>query len=114
MDGERSFRGWIHTHELSRTIGLKHGGTYMLRRKLLLVLTSLLLFSTWTFAQRPVSPACLPSLNSKLICVVPQTYGPNGLVLPNPNHNAHFVSSFQENFVPLTVSLGSELTLLSL
>jgi len=86
----------------------------MLRRELLLTITSLLFLQTWTFAQTPTAPACSSSLTSKMICVVPQTYGPNGLVLPNPRHNAHFVSSFQENFVPLTVSVGTELTLLSI
>ena len=34
---------------------------------------------------------CPSSTNSgKLICGIPQLYGPAGLILPNPNHQAHF------------------------
>jgi hypothetical protein len=66
------------------------------------------------FAQQQPTNACKPSYSGKLICVIPQTFGPQGLTLPNPNHFAHFVSSFQQNFVPLTAAIGTELTLLPL
>jgi hypothetical protein len=54
------------------------------------------------------------SVTPKLICVVPQLYGPQGFVLPNPNHAAHFLSSFQENFTPLNSEVGQELSLVPL
>ncbi len=98
---------------LLRRIKRYHERSHMIRKHLL-TLMALILLSTWAFAQFPVSPACNPSFNGKMICVLPQTFGPNGLVLPNPRHNAHFVSSFQENFAPLTLSVGTELTLLSI
>jgi hypothetical protein len=46
----------------------------------------------------------------KLVFVIPNLYGPNGLTLSNPDHEAHFDSAFQTNFEPLVSSLGSQLT----
>jgi len=48
---------------------------------------------------------------NKVICVIPQLFGPGGLTLPNPFHSAHFNSDFQAEFTPLTAALGSQLTL---
>lgn len=83
----------------------------MLKRTLVVVLP-LLFLSSLASAQFPQPPACNPSFSSKLICTLPQIYGPTGLTLANPRHNAHFVGSFQQNFAPLTLAVGTELSLL--
>ena len=58
---------------------------------------------------------CPSSANSdKLICGIPQLYGPAGLTLPNPNHEAHFLASFQQSFTPLNSALSQELSILPL
>src|SRR5258708_7908116 len=64
--------------------------------------------------------ACLPALaddvgfttthSDKLALVIPNLFGPAGLTLPNPNHNAHFDSAFQANFVPFNTALAGQLT----
>jgi hypothetical protein len=82
----------------------------MSKRALLLAVLLVLLLSTLASAQITPSPACDPKFNGKVICVLPQTYGPTGLTLANPNHFAHFVSSFQENFAPLTLAVGTQLS----
>lgn len=46
-----------------------------------------------------------------MLCVVPQVYGTNGLILPNPNHAAHFAESEGGFQIPLNVSVGTELSL---
>ena len=46
----------------------------------------------------------------KLAFVIPNLYGPFGLRLENPGHNAHFDSSFQENFGPFNSAVASQLT----
>jgi hypothetical protein len=51
---------------------------------------------------------------SKLAFVIPDLYGPGGLTLPNPDHDAHFDSSFQRNFGPFTSAVASQLTALPL
>jgi hypothetical protein len=48
--------------------------------------------------------------SSKLALLVPNLYGSNGLVLPNPDHDAHFTSAFQTNFGPFNTALASRLT----
>ena len=60
-----------------------------------------------------VAAQTVPS-NGNLVFAIPGLYGPNGLVLPNPFHSAHFNSSFQENFSPLNSELGTALTRLPL
>lgn len=58
-------------------------------------------------------PPCATKLQSSMLCVVPQVYGVGGLTLPNVHHAAHFTSS-QTNFqIPLSVSVGTELSLVS-
>ena len=46
----------------------------------------------------------------KLAFLIPNLYGPTGLTLPNPTHQAHFDSSFQRNFGPLNTAIASQLT----
>jgi len=50
--------------------------------------------------------------SSKMMCIIPNVFGPFGLTLPNPTHNAHFDSDFQANFSPLGSAIGTALTLL--
>ena len=52
--------------------------------------------------------------SAKLAFLLPNIYGPDGLLLPNPNHAAHFDSDFQANFGPFNSSLGTQLTSLPL
>src|SRR5882672_8601258 len=51
---------------------------------------------------------------TKLAFLIPNLYGPDGLLLPNPNHEAHFDSAFQTNFGPFNTAIGSQLTSLPL
>ena len=46
----------------------------------------------------------------KLAFLIPNLFGPTGLTLPNPTHQAHFDSSFQQNFGPLNAAIASQLT----
>ena len=48
--------------------------------------------------------------SGKLISLFPNLYGPTGIVLPNPDHAAHFTSAFQSNFSPLVGSIVNQLT----
>jgi hypothetical protein len=50
----------------------------------------------------------------KLICTIPQLYGPAGLVLGNPSplHQQHFLASIHNNFTPLNSELSQELSIL--
>ncbi len=52
--------------------------------------------------------------STKLAFVIPQLFGPDGLTLPNPTHEAHFDSAFQNNFGPFNSAIGSQLTSLPL
>jgi len=58
-------------------------------------------------------PPCASKLQSSMLCTVPQVYGTGGLILPNPNHAAHFATSESNFQIPLSVSVGTELSLLS-
>jgi hypothetical protein len=93
--------------------------------KRLLILTLLtfcyLLTGTSTPAQS-VSTAVCPE-NGKLICTLPELYGPNGLqqhigpLKPGPGNGhsgGHFESSFISSLGPLNAAVGSQLTLLPL
>lgn len=52
---------------------------------------------------------------SALLCTLPQLYGPQGLILSNPNHAAHFQQASLQNFSqPITTSIGEELSSLPL
>ncbi len=72
------------------------------------------LVSSFVSAQFVPPPVCASKLQNSMACVIPQTYGPNGLTLPNPSHEAHFAATSAEYTTALNVSLGSELTLLAL
>ncbi len=61
----------------------------------------------------PPTPVCASKLQSSMLCVVPQVYGTTGLILPNPAHQAHFVSKQTGFQIPLSVSVGTELSLVS-
>lgn len=49
---------------------------------------------------------------NKLALILPTLFGPRGLILPNPDHEAHFDAGFRSNFTPLNTSLASQLTVL--
>jgi hypothetical protein len=51
---------------------------------------------------------------STLICTVPQLFGPQGMALNNPNHNAHFAAASEVQFRPLNQAIGQELSILPL
>src|SRR5262249_5966351 len=60
--------------------------------------------------------------SSKLVCVIPQLYGPGGLTDIGPNaalqqrfnHEAHFGASFVSEFTPLNSNVASQLAQLPL
>src|SRR5689334_18424603 len=79
--------------------------------RLLAAVLFLFTLSQCVDAQAP-STKCTGS--SKVGCVIPNAYGPTGLTLPNPFHQAHFDSDFQANFSPLNSAVATELTLLPL
>jgi hypothetical protein len=54
------------------------------------------------------------SASTRLICAIPQLYGAAGLTLPNPNHQAHFLASFQQSFTPLNSAVSQQLSILPL
>jgi hypothetical protein len=54
------------------------------------------------------------SSSGKLAFLIPGLFGPDGLLLPNPKHEAHFESDFQANFGPFNTAIGSQLTSLPL
>jgi hypothetical protein len=68
----------------------------------------------------PVTPglaAVLPAKNNcsgktGLACVMPNLYGPYGLVLPNATYPARFNSSFQSAFSALNDAIATQITLL--
>lgn len=80
----------------------------MSKSTVLLTLVCVLCCNTMLSAQ---SGCGTTSPSAKIVCVIPQLFGPGGLTLPNPFHSAHFNSDFQAEFTPLTAALGSQLTL---
>ena len=98
----------------------------MLSRVLLpiLLLFCCAFFAVSTPAQT-ISTAVCPA-NSKLICTLPEVYGPNGLqqgigpLRPGAeppgttHHGGHFESDFISSLGPLNAAVGSQLTLLPL
>jgi hypothetical protein len=83
--------------------------------KLLLTISVMVCLSVTMFAQVLPPPPCTPNLQSTMLCVIPQAYGVNGLILPNPRHAAHFEGAqSNEFFKPLNASVGTELSLLSI
>src|ERR1700692_1665262 len=49
-----------------------------------------------------------------LICTIPQLFGPQGMTLANPKHNAHFAASAESQFRPLNQGIGQALSILPL
>jgi hypothetical protein len=63
----------------------------------------------------PLALAQAPfAMSPKLASLIPGLYGPGGLTLPNPDHEAHFDSSFQRNFGPFNIAIASQLSALPL
>src|SRR5262245_27657962 len=46
----------------------------------------------------------------KVAFMLPDLYGSAGLTLPNPDHQAHFDSAFQNNFLPFNTAMATQLT----
>jgi hypothetical protein len=49
-----------------------------------------------------------------LICTIPQLFGPQGMTLANPEHNAHFAADSDVQFRPLNQGIGQALSILPL
>jgi hypothetical protein len=62
------------------------------------------------FSYDEAAPANTNLGRRKLAFLIPNLYGPAGLTLPNPTHQAHFDSSFQKNFGPFNTAIASQLT----
>ena len=48
--------------------------------------------------------------SGKIALLIPNIYGPDGLTLQNPDHFAHFTSSFQSSFTPFNAAMARQLT----
>ena len=84
----------------------------MLRVTFVALLLFVVIHSNPLLAQAPpLTPVCAPNLQTSMLCVVPQVYGTNGLVLPNPHHQAHFVTAAESFQVPVSISVATELSL---
>jgi outer membrane putative beta-barrel porin/alpha-amylase len=69
--------------------------------------------STWpSLKAQSLCPAGVAS--DKLICVIPQVFGPNGLVLPTANVNLFQNSAFTSALRPLNSAIGRQSALLPL
>jgi len=69
----------------------------------------LLAVSSAAWAHDPITGGT-QATSSKLIYLIPNLYGPTGIVLPNTEHAAHFTSAFQSSFGPLVGSIVNQLT----
>src|SRR3569833_2324416 len=48
--------------------------------------------------------------DEKLARMIPHLFGPQGIVLPNPFHSAHFESDFiKQSFTPVNTALGTQI-----
>ena len=56
----------------------------------------------------------LMAQSGSLALTIKNIYGPDGLTLPNPAHNAHFDSDFEASFNPLNSNIATQLTLMPL
>jgi len=56
------------------------------------------------------SAAAQSTDSGKLAFLLPNIYGPAGLTLANPDHYAHFTSSFQSSFTPFNSAMARQLT----
>lgn len=78
-----------------------------------LLLTAALLCGSWLPVLRADDTAATSSSSGhsgKLAFLIPNLYGPGGLTLPNPLHEAHFDAAFQSNFGPFNSAIASQLT----
>jgi hypothetical protein len=90
-----------------------------------LIVALALLYSHHSLAQGPCATATIstnPTLSRDLICIVPQVYGPGGLVGSNNGgpldatdvgtfpHVVHFQASSIASFAPLTSEIGTQLS----
>lgn len=91
---------------------MKRNPRFALRSVFLALLSVLTLSFGAELLNAQVCPTTATSSN--LICGIPQLYGPAGLILPNPNHSAHFVGSIQQSFTPLNSAVSQELSILPL
>jgi hypothetical protein len=77
-------------------------------------------FCIFLFPRVGIAQSLCPSgtTNDKLVCVIPQVYGPNGLVLQNTNFQALGVAPFQDGLPqtlsPLNSSIARQAALLPL
>jgi len=78
-------------------------------KPVILAVSCLLTVALWAQGVCPTTQK-----SSKLICQIPQIYGPGGLTLPNPFHAAHFLSEFESSFTPLNSAIGTQLTVLQI
>jgi hypothetical protein len=77
-------------------------------------LVLLALFSVFALPSNAQTCSATVTTN-KLICALPQLFGPGGLTLPNPKHEAHFEGSSLQGFLaPLNTEIGLELSTLPL
>lgn len=86
----------------------------MSRRDVFAMIAVLVAMALPTYAQFAPPQVCASKLQSSMACVIPQTYGPTGLTLPNPSHEAHFATQSEQYTTAVNVSMGSALTLLAL
>jgi len=91
-----------------------------------LLVIAVLACASFCFAQGPCPTAtstetsAIPSRSGDLICLVPQVYGPGGLVgtdhggplvsTANFSHAAHFTNSTLQSFSPLNTEIGSQIS----
>ena len=80
-------------------------------KQILRAVACMLFFFIAASAHDTEDPAVTTTLGRrKLAFLIPNLYGPTGLTLPNPTHQAHFDSSFQRNFGPLNTAIATQLT----
>lgn len=90
----------------------------MTRKQVFAMAVLAALFASLAGAQSCDTPNAPPEINpshaNKLALLVPRLYGACGLVLPNPNHEAHFYSTALRTFGSLDSTIGSQIGLLPL
>jgi hypothetical protein len=102
---------------------MSFAGVFMIRRlPLVLIFFTMVIFSQAIYAQSPCPTSVLLDSNakrsSKLICSVPQVYGPGGMVGTDnggpldatTGHEVHFQASTLSSFGPLNSHIGVELS----
>jgi hypothetical protein len=82
-------------------------------RALVLLFLSVVVTTVPLAAQTCPTTNAVPYTNT-LICTIPQLFGPQGMTLANPKHNAHFADNSEVQFRPLNQAIGQELSILPL